>query len=390
LILVQIEQRDGERVEGNPLLEALAAAQPSLAEESLSDRLTRLTHRPEALTDTTGCWALAGRRMQLAPVAQHRPVAPPTVHDVGPNPAFVPESLSSTQLSTLLGCSLAWVLKHKSHLRVPAAASVPTDNQMLGIFAHKVVEELQHQLRVDHRAIPEQDEVRAAVDRLLPQLASELLLPGQKSRLAGLRATVETTVVTFFEQLQRGGIVLQEMEKDFEKDLQFTAGGNAFTVPVKGRADAVGIDAQGRTAVVDLKWSNGEKYRREEIQRGEALQLALYQWAFSPGELPPDSPTAYFMLKQGRFASAYPEFGPTIQPNQDSSQLWQQTVRAIEFTVEEVLAGRVTATGPAANSLAEGEPDAATNAGDSGRLHVKPNCRYCEFGSLCGLKGDYS
>ncbi|WP_104138795.1 PD-(D/E)XK nuclease family protein [Arthrobacter sp. ZGTC131] len=390
LVLVQIEQRDGEREQGNPLLEAFAAAQPSQAEESLSDRLDRLGRRPGALTDATGLWSLAGRQMQLAPVAQHRPVAPLAVHDVGPNPAFVTDSLSSTQLSTLLGCSLAWVLKHKSRLRVPAAASVPTDNQMLGIFAHKVAEVLQVQLRAEHRAVPEQDEVRTAVDRLLPQLASELLLPGQKSRLAGVRATVETTVMTFFEQLQRGGVVLQEMEKGFEKELHFTAGGNNYTVPVTGRADAVGIDAAGRTVVVDLKWTNGEKYRREEIQRGEALQLALYQWAFSPDELPPDSPTAYFMLKQGRFASAHPEFGSPIQPSQDPSQLWQQTMRAIEFTVEEVLAGRVTATAPAANALADDEPDAAANAEDSGRLHVKPNCRYCDFGSLCGLKGDYS
>jgi ATP-dependent helicase/nuclease subunit B len=294
MLLVQIEQRDGERVESNPLLEALTAAQPGQADESLSDRLTRLTFRPEALTDANGRWSLADRQTRLVAVPQHRPVAPPAVHQVGPNAALVPERLSFTQLSTLLGCSLAWVLKHKSHLAVPAAASVPSDNQMLGIFAHKVVEVLQEQLRAQHRAVPARHEVSAAVERLLPQLASELLLPGQKSRLAGVRATIETTVLTFFEQLQRGGVVLQEMEKEFAKDLHFTAGGNSYTVEVKGRADAVGIDAAGRTAVVDLKWSNSDKYRREEVQRGEALQLALYQWALSPSDLPPDD--AYRLL----------------------------------------------------------------------------------------------
>jgi RecB family exonuclease len=390
LLLVQIEQRDGERVEGNPLLEALTAAQPGQTDGSLSDRLHLLTRKPEALIDATGHWALADRRMELVAVAQHRPVAPPAVHELGPNPALLPERLSFTQLSTLLGCSLAWVLKHKSHLSVPPAASVPSDNQMLGIFAHKVVEVLQDQLRTKHRAVPAQEEVRAAVERLLPQLASELLLPGQKSRLAGVQATIETTVMTFFEQLQRGGVVLQEMEKEFAKDLHFTAGGVSYTVEVKGRADAVGIDASGRTAVVDLKWSNNDKYRREEVQRGEALQLALYQWALSPSELPPDAPTAYYMLKQGSFVSAHPEFGSAIHASQDPSQLWQQAVRAIEFTVEEVLAGRITATEPAANSLAEGEPGADALAAANGRLHMKPNCKYCDFGTLCGLKGDYS
>lgn len=390
LLLVQIEKRDGERVEGNPLLETLAAGQPGQADETLSGRLTRLTCRPAALTDATGHWSLAGRRMQLIAVPQHRPAAPPAIHQVGPNPALVPERLSFTQLSTLLGCSLAWVLKHKSHLRVPAAASVPSDNQMLGLFAHKVVEVLQEQLRAEQRAVPTQEEVRAAVDRLLPQLASELLLPGQKSRRAGVQATIETAVMTFFDQLQRGGVVLQEMEKEFAKDLHFTAGGNSYAVEVKGRADAVGIDAGGRTAVVDLKWTNSDKYRREEIQRGEALQLALYQWALNPGEVPPDAPAAYYLMKQGSFASAHPEFGSAIQASQDPSLLWQQAIRAIEFTVEEVLAGRITATEPATNSLAEGEPAADAVAAAHGRLHMKPNCRYCDFGTLCGLKGDYS
>ncbi|MFF2031110.1 RecB family exonuclease [Arthrobacter sp. NPDC058192] len=390
LILVQVAQRHGERVEGNPLLEALAAAQPGGTAEPLPGRVALLTRRPEDLTDAAGRWSFAGREKQLAAVPQHRPIAPPAVHQVGPNPSLVPESLSFTQLSTLLGCSLAWVLKHKSQLSVPAAASVPSENQMLGIFAHKVVEVLQDQLRAEHRAVPEQDEVRAAVDRLLPQLASELLLPGQKSRLAGVKATIETTVMAFFAQLQRGGIVLQEMEKEFAKDLRLTAGVRTYNVPVRGRADAVGIDAAGRTAVVDLKWTNNDKYRREEVQRGESLQLALYQWALSPSEVPPDAPAAYFMLKQGSFASAHPEFGASVQPSQNLSQLWQQAVRATEFTVDQVLAGRITATEPAATSLAGDEPSPEVIAAENGRLHVKPNCKYCDFGTLCGLKGDYS
>lgn len=392
LVLVQIQQRDGERVVGNPLLEALVAAQPSAqaASESVADRLAALTVTPAELTNNSGRWLLAGRHAQLIPVPQHRPTAPPPVHEVAPNPALIPKHLSYTQLSALLGCSLAWVLKHKSHIRVPDAAGVPTGNQMLGIFAHKVVEVLHDRLRKQHRAVPEPSEVSAVVDSLLPQMASELLLPGQLHRLAGVRATIETTVMMFFKQLQHGGVVLQEMEKDFSKDLTFTVGGSELTAAVEGRADAVGIDANGRTAVIDLKWSNAEKYLREDVQRGEALQLALYQWALNSGDVPPDSPAAYFLLKQGTFASSHPEFGGALQSDQDTPELWRRAVRSVEFTVEEVLAGRITAAQPAEDALAEGEPDAAALAAANERLHRKPNCRYCHFGTLCGLKGDYS
>lgn len=390
LVLVQIEQRDGERVGGNPLLEALVAAQPHVGSESVAGRLTQFTVKPQDLTDHTGRWSMAGRYAQLVPFPEHQPAAPRPIHEVGPNLALAPDKLSYTQMSILLGCSLAWVLKHKSHIRVPDAASVPTANQMLGIFAHKVVEVLQGRLRQTHRAVPDPAEVKAVVDHLLPQLASELLLPGQLHRLAGVRATIETTVLTFFQQLQRGGVVLQEMEKEFSKDLTISVGEADLTVTVKGRADAVGVDTQGRTAVVDLKWSNTEKYFREDVQRGETLQLALYQWALNDGEAPPDHPAAYFLLKQGTFASAHPEFGTALKASQDTPELWRRAVRAIEFTVEEVLAGRITAAQPAEDALAEGEQTSAALATENERLHREPNCRYCHFGTLCGLKGDYS
>jgi ATP-dependent helicase/nuclease subunit B len=390
LVLVQIQQRDGERVPGNPLLEALVAAQSGGKLESVAARLAAVTVVPEQLTDGSGLWSLAGRQAQLAPVARHSPTAPPPVHKIAPNPSLIPKSISYSQLSTLLGCSFAWALKHKAHLKVPDAAGVPAGNQMLGIFAHKVVEVLHSELRPQHRAVPNAAEVSAVVGRLLPQLASELLLPGQLHRLAGVRATIEATVMMLFQQLQRGGVVLQDMEKEFGKDLTLTVAGSELTVSVEGRADAVGIDARGRTAVIDLKWSNTEKYLRDDVQRGEALQLALYQWAFNDGDVPPDFPAAYFLLKQGMFASAHPEFGAALQPVQDTPELWRRAVRAVEFTVEEVLAGRITAAQPAEDALSEGELGAAGLAAENERLHQEPKCRYCHFGTLCGLKGDYS
>lgn len=390
LVVVQVQQRNGERVEGNPLLEALVAAQPGTAAESVTDRLAALTVSFENLIDEVGRWSLAGRVSPLVPVPQHQPLPPNPVQKVEPNPVLAPSRLSYTQMSTLLGCSLAWALNYKSHLRIPEAANVPTGNQMLGIFAHKVVGVLHGQLRQENRTVPEPDEVNDVVGRLLPQVASELLLPGQRHRLEGLRTTIGTTVVKFFQQLQRGGVVLQDMEVDFRKDLSINAGGVELTVPVAGRADAVGIDAAGRTVVIDLKWSNSEKYLREDLQHGEALQLALYQWALNDTDTPPDFPSAYFMLKQGTFASTHPQFGAAVQATHDTPELWRRAVRAIEFTVEEVLTGRITATQPAEDALAEGEPTAAVSAAEQERLHRKPNCRYCSFGTLCGLKGDFS
>jgi hypothetical protein len=290
----------------------------------------------------------------------------------------------------LLGCSLAWVLGKKSQLHVADAASIPTDNQMLGTFAHKVVEVLHNSLRPQNRSVPDEPEIRRVVEELLPHYASELLLPGQRRRRAAITATLVASINTFFSQLSRGGITLQDVEREFEKDIRLSAAGEEFSVAVNGSADAVGIDTEGRTVVVDLKWTNNAKYRREEIQQGTALQLALYQWAFHTGDTPPDDPTAFYLLKQGAFASAHAHFGTALPRAVEPEQLWTQAVRAAEFTVEEVLAGRITATQPADDARDEDAPDRAQLDADAGRHHIKPPCRFCDFGVLCGLKGDFS
>ena len=342
------------------------------------------------LTGEDGTWALAGRTAQLSRAQLRSPEAPAPVLELGPDESLIPEALSFTQLKTLLGCSLAWVLQYKSKLRIPDAAQVPSDNQMLGSFAHKVVEVLHGQLYADNRAVPSQDEVRKTIDQLLPHFASELLLPGEKARRHAVQGTLEAAVAIFFEQVQRGGIALQSMEEEFCKELLLTVGGSEHLVPVSGRADAVGIDDAGRTVVVDLKWSNSDKYRRTEVQDGEALQLALYQWALHDGELPPDSPTAYYLLKQRSFASAHEHFGVRLPRAQEPAELWGKAVRAAEFTLDEVVAGRLTAAKPAEDALPEEAPDAPARAAEAGRLYVKPDCHYCNFGTLCGLKGDFT
>lgn len=390
LLVVQVAQRNGEHLDGNPMLEALVAHQAARAGGMIQERIEELTVAAEKLAGPEGAWSLAGRTVQLTPAPLRRAEAPAPVLEIGPTPGLVPETLSFSQLNTLLGCSLAWTLKYKSKLRIPDAAQIPSENQMLGSFAHKVVEELHGQLYAENRAVPTAEEVRATIERLLPHFASELLLPGEKARRHAVKGTLEAAVTTFFEQLQRGGVALQSMEAEFGKELTFTADGTRHTVPVRGRADAVGIDEAGRSVVVDLKWSNSDKYRRAEVQDGEALQLALYQWALNDGDAPPDDPTAYYLLKQRSFVSAHDHFGTRLPRAQEPAELWTKAVRAAEFSVGEVLSGRITAAKPAEDALHEDEPDAPARAAAQGRLYVKPNCRYCNFGTLCGLKGDFS
>ncbi|ASN51432.1 PD-(D/E)XK nuclease family protein [Sinomonas sp. R1AF57] len=427
LVVVQIAQRNGERVEANPLLEALVAGQPVSSEAragaaeaggGMAARIASVTRSPSDLVVPgegahDGVWRLAGREARLTRAAARRPVAPRAELEVGPNAALAPERLSFSQLEVLLGCSLRWALERKGRLTVPDAADIPEGSRMIGTFAHRVIERLHEVLHASNRAVPTGSEIDAAIEELLPEFASELLLPGQKARRLTVVAAVGEAARTFFATLQRGGVALQAVEKEFEKDLRLVTDDGVLSIPVVGSADAVGIDEEGRTVVVDLKWSSTGRYLREKVQKGTALQLALYQWALNGGDAPPDHPTAYYLLKQHDFASAHAHFGPSVPRVWAPEELWRRAVHAAEHVVADVLAGHVTATKPFADAFSAAAAQASQSSAPTGaeggsapvpagpttveeretaagRLYVEPGCRFCRFGALCGLKGDYS
>lgn len=400
LLVVQTAQQEGEPTENNPLLEALVAAQPATDPgRSLRDQIKERTITPAQLVEDN-VWALAGRSAQVAPV-DRVPVAPPPLEfELEPRADFTPDALSFSQLGNLLGCSLAWVLDKKMRLRPADADSAPSGNTMIGIFAHKLVEELHHDLSAQLRAVPTPEEIDRKIDDLLPHLASELLLPGQSARLKNLRAVLSSNVMKFFTWVSAAGITIQDVEKPFEKTLELTVDGKQVAVPVRGSIDVAGIDGEGRPAVIDLKWSNRDKYRLEEVREGKALQLALYQWALAEdvgeyvGEGGPageNGPAAYYLLKQGTFASTHSGLGGSATAAEGPDALWDTAVKAATFSVSEVVHGRITATPlvDTAREAAGGETGEARATAD-GRFYGKPPCRFCHFSRLCGLAGDFS
>jgi ATP-dependent helicase/nuclease subunit B len=394
LVIVQTAQQRGEQSEGNPLLEALVAAQPDErdgqgAMPSTADRVAARTVSARK-TVNDGVWSLAGRAAPLVPVSRAETQVPPSSFAVPASPHFLPDSLSFTQLGNLIGCTLAWVLQKKAGLKPSDAQNVPTGNAMIGTLTHKVVEDLHRELAARHEAVPSREHIGATFDRLVPLLASELLLPGRASELGHLRSVVKSSVLKFFSTLSKAGVVIQAMEESFTRELPLSVDGEERVVQVEGSADVVGIDSEGRRVVIDLKWNNWDKYKRAEVREGKALQLALYQWALAEdGGL--DAPTAFYMIKQATFASTDPAFGNPIESLQSPAVLWKKAVRAAEFSISEVVNGRLTA-GPLADAerARAGEPYGEELAEMEERLHGNPPCRFCHFARLCGLKGDFS
>ncbi|MET3203948.1 UNVERIFIED_ORG: hypothetical protein ABIB21_000724 [Arthrobacter sp. UYEF13] len=399
LLLVRAAEISGEPTKAHPVLSSLAfSTLPSPLPGTPEQNKKAVEHAISAFTTTPaelvrdGVWRLAGRTAALTPVQPSPPETSPAAHDLGPRPAFLPEKLSFTQLSTLIGCSMKWVLEKKGRLKLGDAQSVPTGNTMIGSLVHKLVEELFAELYAANRAVPKPAEVQTKLDQLVPHYASELLLPGRGSKLAGLRPVIENSVIKLFQTLQTQGVYIRATEHKFDKPALFNVDGAQVEVQVSGSIDVLAADQQADPVVIDLKWTNRPKYHREAITQGDAMQLALYHWALDDGPDPmstvaEDAPMSYYMLKQGEFASSSTLFGPALASPASSRSTWQRSVRAAEFSISEVVGGRVLAAGrQELGSPAEQQETATAD----GRIYQKPSCNFCDFSVLCGLREDLS
>ncbi|MDF9751570.1 PD-(D/E)XK nuclease family protein [Arthrobacter sp. ES3-54] len=283
LLLVRAAEISGEPTKAHPVLSSLAFStlptplpgNPVENKKAVEHAITALTVGPAELV-RDGVWRLAGRTATLTPVRPSQTQLLPASHELGPRPAFIPDKLSYSQLSTLIGCSMKWVLEKKGRLKVGDAQSVPSGNTVIGTLVHKVVEELFGELYAANRAVPEPKEVQAKLDQLVPHYASELLLPGKGSKLAGLRPVIENSVIKLFQTLQTQGVYIRATEHEFNKPASFNVNGAPIEIHVSGFIDVLAADQHAEPVVIDLKWTNRSKYRREEITKGDAMQLALY------------------------------------------------------------------------------------------------------------------
>jgi len=150
-------------------------------------------------------------------------------------------------------------------------------------------------------------------------------------------------------------------------------------IPFKGYIDLQLEDEQGDVFVIDLKWSSSDKYKKEEIKDGKALQLASYAWMLKSAD---DrwAPGAYFMLAQGELLTDDPRFktAQVINSPQSAKEVWMQGSLTWRSMFNAAASGELEVAGLWDDKELE---DVRSQAG---LMHVKPPCHFCDFGKLCG------
>jgi RecB family exonuclease len=387
LIGLYIARLDGEEAYHHPLWDTIMNAASRANESASEDAVHACLVKACSDFDHQENWTFAGRKQTLNKVPKRldTPITPK--HSVPPSVIKTPDRLSYSQMSTLIGCPLKWALDYFAGLKLPESQVIPTGNQMIGSLCHRIIQELYDNGRPwDAEAAG----IQAGIlfDRLLPAMASELLLEGNTVEKQRYRGSICAAVRLLTEAINRRHLKVEKTEVPLSATVE--------GIPFIGFADLLLRDAAGHAYVLDLKWSSSSKYRRQEIEEGTALQLATYAWMLRSAEQAEQIHTGYFMLAQGQLISDSPLLSDeVINAPCSLEEVWNRGVGSLKSACNQLADGLLEARGVKELLLArENDLDEekirekiTAEYQASGLLYQRPPCNFCDFGYLCGRSG---
>jgi RecB family exonuclease len=192
--------------------------------------------------------------------------------------------------------------------------------------------------------------------------------------LAEFRAAARLALLRLHKLLQGA----QAAALAAEQPLSGTFEGGGLT----GAADLVVTRADGRAAVVDMKWTSRARAYREQLAKGRHLQLAVYAELLrqTTGQ-PPE--VAYFMLRDGSLhahdASFFPEARAATGPDAETAEaVWQRLLLTWRWRQAQFARGEFEVVLEGVEETAESQPP-------EGALDIQP--LYAGFNDYLVLAG---
>lgn len=287
-------------------------------------------------------------------------------------------ALSSTSLDAFLGCPFKWALRYQAQLKPGEGVTLPEGGRLLGDFAHRVLQDMlcgPEKLDVT-RATPDEARAwaRSAFDARVGREAARLVQRGGEVELDRARTLVTTAAASLLAFLQGSGWRPVDAEREVK--------GSFAGLPASGYVDLV-VEKDGVEAIVDLKLS-GIQYREEELEDGQALQLALYASLLGKRgrKLPP---TGFFILEDGQLLTVDPKAfpGATVVDGPGTKETLRGSEEGFRYW-EKVLAAGVL---PSMRDGIGWEPAVTAAAGpppaEDSLARRPPPCRFCDYQALC-------
>jgi len=247
--------------------------------------------------------------------------------------------------------------------------TVPEGDQLVGDIAHEMFRRL-FQKRLPQDQIVRQTE--SIFDELVDSVGLPLLLNGQNTDKDNAKRLLVSAAQQFSRMLADAELEVIDCESHKER-----AFGKGMFI---GDIDILLKDRAGNPIVIDYKWSKGVKYRLEEIQKSQHLQLAAYAWleASGSGEF---AHVGYYMLRQRRLIHCgehYLKIGQQVA-SLPLSEVWRRAEAMYQASTGTLQRGVVCAAG-----VPDTDPSTTTA---SSLLALEPPCKFCNYGNICGARG---
>lgn len=286
------------------------------------------------------------------------------------------EAESYSSLDTYIHSPYQWLLRYAARVRPGSLARVSDGSQLLGSLVHRLYEEFFNVHPaiggIDTRGID--DWVDAYMPTLLQQEGAVLLEAGRQAECQRFITQAQESLTTLVEHLQSAGVVQVQME--LHQDGLFAGG------KLTGSIDLLATSADGREAVVDIKWG-GKKFRRESLLANSYLQLATYAQLrrHNGAELLPA--LSYFIVMDAHLLSLDHDFFPNaeiLRPEgaESAAQYWLRFEQSWRWRKAQLDRGLVEVT------VSETETTADSTPGDDGLPMPDASDRFNDYHVLTG------
>ncbi|MFO7553450.1 MAG: PD-(D/E)XK nuclease family protein [Haliea sp.] len=288
----------------------------------------------------------------------------------------VRETESYSSLDAWIHSPYQWLLRYGARIQPGSLASVNDGATLKGNLAHRLLE-LFFQAHPEIQAIGS-NAIGAWVDShcyaLLQQEGALLLEAGRQAECERFITVLQEALVALVAHLQEAGVV----EVAMEQELQGSFGGGRLT----GSIDLLALGADGREAVVDIKWG-GRKYRRQSLLDGSFLQLAVYAQLRRAAGVSQSPCLSYFIVSDAHMLSLNHTFFPAaeiVAPPADAGpeEYWHRFEHTWRWRRQQFDRGliEVTVTGT--------EPDADSSPGEDGLPMPATSDSFSDYRALTG------
>lgn len=289
----------------------------------------------------------------------HKTVSPPMEHKIWKLKSGLlesPDSIYASGLPNICKCPLKFVLENHASLE-DSLASVEVGPLLLGTIAHDVIEGFFVEKCIGSwPAVDYREELAGYFDKWIKEHSLLVDIAGFETDRYNLRYLASTVGAYLAEKSKAAGYVFVETEKKIP----------AIEKPfgVSGRIDLLFEQKKDpqKKLIVDIKWSDSEGKRTNELKNGTAAQLSAYSMAMGKGKIP----TAYLIIRGCSLLTVHPELFPDIRPidGPDEKATWDGVTSKI--------------TGILTNS-----EKGTVEHGDVNDGLYPAECEYCSFGTFC-------